>query len=152
MPNAIASRWIEEADEAETLTSLSHVLSFADLGGDPRREAAVRAPTVPDASYCVPKKLSEAVVSRLPRTTVTRHLAAIVAIQVHDHSRLMAEDEDGTHDRLKTCLREIIGPRVNQQRGRVVKNTGDQILAEFSSVVDAVVSAAEIQHDIADRN
>ena len=88
----------------------------------------------------------------VPKMTVARHLAAIVAIDVDDYPRLMAEDEDGTHARLKACLREILAPRVKEHRGRVVKNTGAQILAEFSSVIDAVESAAEIQHDIADRN
>src|SRR3954453_13485488 len=65
---------------------------------------------------------------------------------------LMAADEEFTHERLKEYLHELVGPRINQHHGRLVKNTGDRMLAEFSSVVDAVRSAAEIQYGIPDRN
>ena len=83
---------------------------------------------------------------------VSRHLAAIVALEVDGYSRLMAEDEEGTHARLTAHLREVVIPGIEQHRGRLVKDTGEQMLAEFSSVVDAVRCAAEIQHDMAGRS
>src|SRR5262249_18038098 len=60
--------------------------------------------------------------------------------------------EEGTHERLKAHLSELIEPKIKEHRGRIVKNTGDGILAEFSSVVDAVRYAAEVQRAMADRN
>ena len=83
---------------------------------------------------------------------VSRHLAAIVAIEVDGYSRLMADDEEGTHRRLKAHLREIVAASVNEHQGHLVKDNGEQILAEFSSVVDAVRCAADIQHDMTGRN
>src|SRR3954465_2094378 len=83
--------------------------------------------------------------------SVTRRLASILAIEIDAYSQLMAADEEFTHERLKEYLHELVGPRINQHRGRLVKNTGDRMLAEFSSVVDPVRSAAEIQYGIADR-
>ena len=68
----------------------------------------------------------------------TRRLAAILAADVAGYSRLMGADEEGTHERLKAHLRELVEPKISEHRGRVVKNTGDGLLAEFSSVVDAV--------------
>ena len=70
----------------------------------------------------------------------TRRLAAIFAADVAGYSRLMGVDEEGTHERLKAHLREVIDPKIKEHRGRTVKNTGDGLLAEFSSVVDAVVA------------
>ena len=64
----------------------------------------------------------------------------------------MADDEEGTHRRLKAYLREIVGSSVSEHQGHLVKDTGEQILAEFSSVVDAVRCAADIQHDMTGRN
>src|ERR1700730_17930744 len=83
---------------------------------------------------------------------VQRRLAAILAADVAGYSRLMGADEEGTHERLKAHLRELIDPKIGEHRGRVVKNTGDGFLAEFASVVDAVRCAAEIQRAMADRN
>ena len=82
----------------------------------------------------------------------TRRLAAILAADVVGYSRLMGADEKGTHERLKTHLRELVNPKVKEHRGRIVKNTGDGFLAEFSSVVAAVRCAVEIQRAMADRN
>jgi class 3 adenylate cyclase len=70
--------------------------------------------------------------------TQTRRLAAILAADVAGYSRLMGADEEGTHERLKQHLRELVDPKIKEHRGRTVKNTGDGLLAEFSSVVDAV--------------
>src|SRR5271166_2159221 len=74
-----------------------------------------------------------------------RRLTAILAADVAGYSRLMGADEEGTHERLKSHLRELIEPKIAQHRGRIVKNTGDGFLAEFPSVVDAVRCAVEVQ-------
>ena len=82
----------------------------------------------------------------------TRRLAAILAADVAGYSRLMGADEEGTHQRLRGHLRDLVDPKIREHRGRVVKNTGDGMLAEFSSVVDAVRCAVEMQRAMADRN
>jgi adenylate cyclase len=81
-----------------------------------------------------------------------RRLTAILAADVAGYSRLMGADEEGTHERLQAHLRELIEPKISQHRGRTVKNTGDGLLAEFQSVVDAVRCAAEIQLAMAERD
>ena len=82
----------------------------------------------------------------------TRRLTAILAADVAGYSRLMGDDEEGTHERLKAILIQIVDARVEEYLGRVVKNTGDGLLAEFSSVVEAVRCAVVIQRAIVDRN
>jgi TolB-like protein/class 3 adenylate cyclase len=82
----------------------------------------------------------------------TRRLAAILAADVAGYSRLMGQDEEGTHDRLKVHLRQLVNPKIKEYRGRIVKNTGDGMLAEFSSVVNAVRCAVEVQRGMANRN
>ena len=69
---------------------------------------------------------------------VQRRLAAILAADVAGYSRLMGEDEEGTLAALTAHLKELIDPCIAEHRGRVVKTTGDGLLAEFASVVDAV--------------
>jgi TolB-like protein/class 3 adenylate cyclase len=81
-----------------------------------------------------------------------RRLTAILAADVAGYSRLMGADEEGTHARVQAHLRELVNPKIAEHRGRIVKNTGDGMLAEFSSVVDAVRCAAEVQRAMADRN
>ena len=81
----------------------------------------------------------------------TRRLAAILAADVAGYSRLMGADEEGTHERLKAHLRQLIDPKIKEHQGRIVKNTGDGMLAEFPSVVDAVRCAAEVQRGMIDR-
>jgi TolB-like protein/class 3 adenylate cyclase/Tfp pilus assembly protein PilF len=81
----------------------------------------------------------------------TRRLAAILAADVAGYSRLMGQDEEGTHERLKAHLRELVDPKIEEHRGRIVKNTGDGLLAEFASVIDAVRCAVEIQRGMIDR-
>jgi adenylate cyclase len=81
-----------------------------------------------------------------------RRLAAILAADVAGYSRLMGADEEGTLNRLKAHRRELIDPKITEHHGRIVKTTGDGMLAEFSSVVDAVRCAAEIQRAMVDRN
>jgi adenylate cyclase len=83
---------------------------------------------------------------------VERRLAAILAADVAGYSRLMSVDEEGTHARLRAHLRQLVDPKIKEHRGRIVKNTGDGMLAEFSSVVDAVRCAAEIQRGMIDLN
>src|SRR6267143_1848845 len=83
---------------------------------------------------------------------VQRRLAAILAADVAGYSRLMGVDEEGTHERLKAHLRQFVDPKIKEHRGRIVKNTGDGILVEFGSVVDAVRCAAEIQRAMIYRN
>jgi len=80
-----------------------------------------------------------------------RRLTAILAADVAGYSRLMGADEEGTHERLKAHLGELVNPKIGEHRGRIVKNTGDGLLAEFASVVDAVRCAAEIQRGMIDR-
>src|SRR6266404_4845487 len=83
---------------------------------------------------------------------VERRLAAILAADVAGYSRLMGADEEGTHERLTAHRRELTDPKIKEHRGRIVKNTGDGMLAEFASVVDAVRCAAEVQRGMTDRN
>jgi len=79
-----------------------------------------------------------------------RRLTAILAADVAGYSRLMGADEEGTHERLKAHLGELVNPKIKEHRGRTVKNTGDGFLAEFSSVVDAVRCAVEVQRGMID--
>jgi adenylate cyclase len=81
----------------------------------------------------------------------TRRLAGILAADVAGYSRLMGADEGGTHERLKVHFRQVTDPKIEEHRGRVVKNTGDGVLVEFPSVVDAVRCAAEVQRGMIDR-
>ena len=82
----------------------------------------------------------------------TRRLAAILAADVAGYSRLMGADEEGTLEHLKSHIAELIDPRIRERHGRIVKTTGDGLLAEFASVVDAVRCAGEIQGAMADRD
>ncbi len=81
-----------------------------------------------------------------------RKLAAILAADVVGYSRLMGEDEEGTLAALKAVRREVTDPKFKEHRGRIVKTTGDGLLVEFASVVDAVRCAVEVQRAISSRN
>src|ERR1700740_921585 len=81
-----------------------------------------------------------------------RRLAAILAADVAGYSRLMGAAEEGTLARLKALRRELAEPKIKEHRGRIVKTTGDGLLIEFASVVDAVRCAVEVQHEMTDRN
>src|SRR5262249_24862148 len=81
-----------------------------------------------------------------------RRLAAILAADVAGYSRLMGQDEEGTHERLRAHLPELVDPKIAEHRGRIVKNTGVCMLAEFPSVVDAVRFAVEIHRRMIDRD
>src|ERR1700722_13655187 len=84
--------------------------------------------------------------------TQTRRLAAILAADVAGYSRLMGADEEGTLERLKALRRELVDPKIAEHRGRIVKTTGDGMLVEFPSVVDAVRCAVEVQSGMGERN
>ena len=82
----------------------------------------------------------------------TRRLAAILAADVAGYSRLIEADEEGTLARLRGLRAETIDPKIAGHRGRIVKTTGDGLLVEFASVVDALRCAAELQADLAASN
>jgi len=86
------------------------------------------------------------------RDRVERRLAAILAADVAGYSRLMGADEEGTHARLKAHLGQLVDPKIKEHGRRTVKNTGDGLLVEFPSVVNAVRCAIEIQRAMVDRN
>ena len=88
----------------------------------------------------------------MPVHSVERKLAAILAADVVGYSRLMGEDEAGTLARLKEHRRELIDPKISEHKGRIVKTTGDGILIEFPSVVEAVACAVAVQRGMAERN
>jgi adenylate cyclase len=83
---------------------------------------------------------------------VERRLAAIFAGDVAGYSRLMGQDEAGTLARLKAHRREFVDAKIAEHKGRIVKTTGDGILIEFPSVVEAVACAVAIQRGIRERN
>ena len=89
---------------------------------------------------------------RAGQARVERRLAAILAADVAGYSRLMGADEEGTLAALKAIRRELADPKVKEHRGRIVKTTGDGLLVEFPSVVDAVRCAVEVQEGMAERN
>jgi adenylate cyclase len=82
----------------------------------------------------------------------TRRLAAILAADVAGYSRLMGADEEGRLERLKALRRELLDPKIAEHRGRIVKTTGDGMLVEFASVVDAVRCAVAVQQAMPERN
>lgn len=82
----------------------------------------------------------------------TRRLAAILAADAVGYSRLMRADEEGTHERFKAHRRELVDPKIMEHRGRIVKYTGDGMLVEFPSVVEAVLCAVEVQCGMGHRN
>ena len=84
--------------------------------------------------------------------TATRRLAAILAADVAGYSRLIEADEEGTLGRLKALRADIIDPKIAGHKGRIVKTTGDGMLVEFASVVDAVRCASELQVAMAESN
>ena len=84
--------------------------------------------------------------------TTTRRLAAILAADVAGYSRLMGADEEGTLERLKALRADVIDPKIAEHHGRIVKTTGDGLLVEFASVVDAVRCAVQVQRGLESRN
>src|SRR5438067_1876808 len=88
----------------------------------------------------------------MPEDRVDRRLAAIFAGDIAGYSRLMGADEEGTLRQLKGHRKELVDPKITEHRGRIVKTTGDGMLVEFVSVVDAVRCAVDIQRGMAERN
>ncbi len=76
----------------------------------------------------------------------------MLAADVVGYSRLMGASEEGTLVRLKAIRKTIVDPAIAEHRGRIVKTTGDGVLVEFASAVDAVRCAAEVQHRMAEQN
>jgi adenylate cyclase len=85
-------------------------------------------------------------------TATSRRLSAILAADVAGYSRLMGADEERTHERLKAHRRQVVDPKIKEHHGRIVKTTGDGLLVEFPSVVDAVRCAVEVQRAMVNRN
>src|SRR5437868_3966790 len=84
--------------------------------------------------------------------SATRRLAASLAAYVAGYSRLMGAGEAGTLERLKALRRELLDPKIAERHSRIVKTTGDGLLVEFASVVDAVRCAVEVQQAMPERN
>src|SRR5947209_5990985 len=82
----------------------------------------------------------------------TRRLAAILAADVAGYSRLIGADEEGTLNRLRSIRAELIDPKTSEHHGRIVKTTGDGLLVEFGSVVDALRCATQWQRRMDERN
>ncbi len=83
---------------------------------------------------------------------VERRLAAVLAADVAGYSRLMGRDEERTHANLKSFRKTLVDPAIAAHRGRIVKTTGDGMLVEFASAVDAARCAVEVQHGMAGQN
>ena len=83
---------------------------------------------------------------------VERRLAAVLAADVAEYSRLMGIDEEGTLARLKAVRKTLVDPTIASHRGRIVKTTGDGMLVEFASAVDAVRGAVEVQRGMVEQN
>jgi adenylate cyclase len=88
----------------------------------------------------------------MPEERVDRRLAAIMAADIAAYSRLMGADEEGTLRRLKAHRKELVDAKITEHRGRIVKTTGDGMLVEFVSVVDAVRCAVDIQRGMLERD
>jgi class 3 adenylate cyclase len=98
-----------------------------------------------DCATCGPER-------NLASEHLERRLTAILAADVAGYSRLTGLDEEGTHVHLREHLSSLVNPKIAEHRGRVVKNTGDGLLAEFGSAVDAVRCAIDVQQGMAKRN
>ena len=96
--------------------------------------------------------LGEYMAKERPEERVDRRLAAIFAGDIAGYSRLMGADEEGTLRQLKAHRKELVDPKITEHRGRIVKTTGDGMLVEFVSVVDAVRCAVDIQRGMVERN
>jgi adenylate cyclase len=83
---------------------------------------------------------------------VGRRLAAVLAADVAVYSRLMGADEEGTLARLKAIRKTLVDPAIASHRGRIVKTSGDGLLLEFASAVDATRCSIEVQHAMAQQN
>ena len=121
------------------------------------RLRAITPVVMPDVSYLSQPGAPRAVPvgpapgGRRGDMSQTRRLAAILAADVAGYSRLMGADEEGTLERLKALRRELLDPKIAEHQGRIVKTTGDGLLVEFASVVDAVRCAVAVQQAMPER-
>jgi FixJ family two-component response regulator/class 3 adenylate cyclase len=104
------------------------------------------------SSHTFFKTGSSKAIGEAPEISPIRRLAAVLAADVAGYSRLMGRNEEGTLERLMAHRRDLVEPKIVEHHGRIVKTTGDGILAEFASVVDAVRCAVEMQRGMAERN
>src|SRR5580692_4857156 len=88
----------------------------------------------------------------LPSERVERRLAAVLAADIAGYSRLMGRDEERTLAQLKVFRKTLVDPSIASHHGRIVKTTGDGMLVEFASAVDAARCAVEVQRAMAERN
>src|SRR6266478_5734683 len=115
-----------------------------------KRIQSSRSRTKPRATRAIPVRPAPG--GRRGEMSQTRRLAAILAADVAGYSRLMGADEEGTLERLKALRRELLDPEIAEYHGRIVKTTGDGMLVEFASVVDAVRCAVAVQQAMPERN
>jgi TolB-like protein/class 3 adenylate cyclase len=121
--------------------------------GELRVARTRRAKNMVKAARALPRRIPAfGQVGAMSEPRVVRRLAAILAADVVGYSRLVGMDELGTLERLRVLRRELVDPTIKEYRGRVVRITGDGILVEFSSVVDAVRCAVDTQREMALRN
>jgi TolB-like protein/class 3 adenylate cyclase len=95
---------------------------------------------------------SSALEASLTGERVERRLAAVLAADIAGYSLLMGRDEEGTLSQLKAFRKTLVDPKIAQHRGRIVKTTGDGMLVEFASAVDAARCAVEVQRGVAVQN
>src|SRR5690606_35905781 len=126
----------------------SGTLAIAPPGGRGGGARAQRGPAIA-AFVAAPARCY---IPPMAQPTVERRLAAILAADMVEYSRLMEVDETGTLARLKTHRLELIDPAIAKNKGRVIKTAGDGMLVEFSSVAEAVACAVETQRRMARRN
>src|SRR5207244_7512959 len=122
-------------------------LPIKDVGGRIKYGHGDRKPSVNP-----PAGISWRTMNTGERAHTERRLAAILAADVAGYSRLIGADEAGTLDRMKSIRAEVTDPKIAEHRGRIVKTTGDGLLVEFASVVDALRCATDWQRAMAERN
>jgi class 3 adenylate cyclase len=135
-------------------------LGVDQLRGDPHTIAGAAHAAfdhVADAKFgpyldTLRRKSSSGPAVEMSERRAERRFAAILAVDVAGYSRLMSMDEEGTLAALRTIRRELGDPKIKEHRGRIVKTTGDGLLVEFASVVDAVRCAVDVQREMALRN
>ena len=132
---------VEDNNLTVQISTLRRVLDQARAGGSCIQTVAGRG-----------YRFVAAVTRVAAEASATRRLAAILAADVVGYSRLMEADENGTLERLKAIRAELIDPKIAERHGRIVKTTGDGVLIEFGSVVDALRCATEVQARMAERN
>src|SRR5215510_6207208 len=115
-------------------------------------ERVVRAKCTTGAGWCRIINHRGGAMEPAGQARVERRLVAILAADVVGYSRLIERDEEGTLRRLKVLRAEIIDPKIAEHRGRIIKTTGDGLLVGFTSVVDALRCAAEVQTAMAESN